>query len=301
METTAAVLVDAFATEPTGGLPVAVLPDGAGLTDGQLRTVATEFAASLAVPADDFDRLRVVGPEGTEDQETAALVASLALAREEAIVDPGEYTIGTPAGTREVAVEESGRVWVDLATRAKELGDDLDADEEQISGALGVDVAALRDVGGDLPPTRLEGDIDTLAVGVNFLEHLGSLSPDTAALTTLAEVVDVDAICAFTFDTLAAESTIHARTFMPGAAGHPRATGVEVPVTPQIVGTCVDHLVGRGTVENDSPTVEQGHFLDRPALVDVRLPAGQVGGRGVPSVTGTATHPPAQEDDIIEV
>lgn len=301
METTAAVLVDAFATEPTGGLPVAVLPDGAGLTDAQLHTVANEFAASVAVPADDFERLRVVGPEGAPERETEAVVASLAHAHEEAMVDAGEYTIGTPAGTREVTVEESGRIWVDLATRANELGDDLDVDEEQIAGALGVDVAALRDVGGDLPPTRIEGNLDTLAVGVNFLEHLSSLSPDSGALTTLAEVASVDAVCAFTFDTLAAESTIHARTFLPEAAGDPRATGVEVPVTPQIAGTCVDHLVGRGTVENDSPTVEQGHFLDRPALVDVRLPAGQVGGRGVASLIGTATHPPAEEDDIIEV
>lgn len=301
MEQREAVLVDAFAPEPTGGLPIAVLPDGVDLADDQLAAAASELATDVAVPVpagDTPERLRVVGPGGSHDRDVAPLVAALALATERGDIDPGAVSVTTPAGARETRVEDDGRVWVDLEDGPSE---EIDLDDERLAGALGVDVATLRDVGSDLPPTRIATGVEALVVPVNFLEHLGSLSPDPAALTALMAQADVEAVCAFTFDTLNAESACHARTFVPGAKGRTRSRGLEVPVTPRIAAGCVRSLARRGTIEADVPAAEQGHFLNRPARVDVRVTDGQVGGRAVASFDGTATVPPADEDDIIEV
>ena len=299
METTAAVFVDAFATDPTGGLPVAVLPDGADLTDDQLRAAAGEVGTTVAVPDDTFESLRVTGMDGPRHRDTAALVATLARASERDRLDSGARTVTTSAGDRSVTVAADGRVWVDLAGGAGETAPGVT--EEPIADALGIDVAALRDVGGDLPPARIEGETPTLAVAVNFLEHLRSVSPDSAALAALAEAADVDAVCAFTFDTLDAETTCHARTFLLDGTRRPRAHGQEVPVTPQIAGSCVAHLAERGAIDDGAPRIEQGHFLDRPARIDVRLSEGTVGGRAVTSFDGTLTLPPSEDDDIIEI
>jgi predicted PhzF superfamily epimerase YddE/YHI9 len=74
---------------------------------------------------------------------------------------------------------------------------------------------------------------------------------------------------------------------------------MEVPVTPALVGGCLTHLHGRGTVETATTVVEQGHFCDRPGRVHVDATSGlRVGGRTVTTLEGTVTLPPAEDDDI---
>lgn len=302
MDTREAVLVDAFAAEPTGGLPTVVLPDGEDLTDDQLAAAASEFAADAAVPIPGDgvpERLRVMAPDGSESGRVTPAIAALALANERGHVATGEYTLGTPAGTREATAAEDGRAWIAV--------DDAPATEadvalESVAEALGVDVAALRDVGSDLPPTHVAAGRDALAVAVNFLEHLSGARPDRDALADLAVGADVEAVCAYTFDTLHAGMACHLRTFVPGADRGPRASGLEVPVTPRLAAGCARYLANTGTVEGETLSVEQGHFLDRPATIDVGVVDGRVGGRAVTSLAGTVTLPqPGDGDDIIEV
>jgi len=49
METRQVLLADAFADEPLGGLAVAVVPDGDGLSGERLRRIAAEFGAAGAL------------------------------------------------------------------------------------------------------------------------------------------------------------------------------------------------------------------------------------------------------------
>lgn len=317
MDTRQAVLADAFAADPTGGVPVAVLPDGTDLADEQLRAVARELAApATAVPTDGPpESLRAVGPEGPADPRAVA-VAAFALAAERGWLDTGgeDDTAGeggtdygpTVAGSaREVTVDADGHTWVDSPEPNPQ---EADADAGTIADALGIDVAALRDVGADLPPVRLTGGVEALAVPVNFLEHLGSATVDPAALADLAESASVAVVCAFTFDTLAADAACHARTFVPpdgdGTGGAPpwmRETRQEVPAIPSVAAGIATHLSREGIIEVEKPIVECGHYLDRPGRVHADPGTLRVGGRAIATVDGTVTVPPAGDDEIIEL
>jgi len=308
MDTRDVVLADAFAAEPTGGAPVAVLPDGADLTDGQLRAVARELNAPVvAVPTDGSpDALGALGPRGPADCRSVA-VGGFAVAADRGWVDTGTYTPTVAGHTHDVTVDDGCRVWVDLDEPDPQPAD---ADSDAVAEALGVPAAALRDVGADLPPVRVSAGVDALAVPVNFLEHLGSARPDRVALADLAAESGVAAVCAFTFDTLAADATCHARTFVaPDAgdgdtSGHPpqsRVVGTEVPVAPTVAAATAIHLSRETVVEADDPVVEVGHYLDRPGRVHADPDGVRAGGRAPPSLDGTVAVPPPDDGDILEV
>jgi PhzF family phenazine biosynthesis protein len=134
---------------------------------------------------------------------------------------------------------------------------------------------------------------------VNFLEHLGSASPDDELVTALADEHDAAGVYAFTFDTLAAESTLHARAFAPGI-------GVsEDPVTGTAAGACAAYLRHVGTFDDpasyDDLRFEQGHFVDRPGLARARV-CGEtvaVGGTAAVALDGMLSVPDADDDEIL--
>lgn len=303
MDTQRAVLVDTFAAEPSGGLPIAVLPDSADLSDQQIQAAASELGTTVAVPVDGpTDRLRVLDAggslapdDGTAIEQTVpAVVATLGHEDER---ETGPATVQTPTGEQAAEVSDDGRVWVDVGEPTVETAD---VEYPLLSEALGVDVAALEDVGADLPPLVV-ADGGVLVVPVNFLEHVSGVAPDPGALAEVAASVDVAAVCALTFDTLAADAAAHARTFVVDGRDWARTVGLEVPVTPVTVGGCLAHLHGRGTVETAQTVVEQGHFCDRPGRVHVDATAGlRVGGRTVTTLSGTVTLPADEDDGIIE-
>jgi predicted PhzF superfamily epimerase YddE/YHI9 len=309
MDTRAVVLADAFAADAAGGLPVAVLPDGSDLSDTQLRTVARELAApATAVPTGGPpESLRAVGPDGPVDARTVA-VAAVAVAAERGWLDAAGGTdhelpvAGTP---HEVTAAADGRAWVDTPEPDPRSAA---VDPEAVSEALAVPLPALRDVGADLPPVRVTGAVDALAVPVNFLEHLGAATPDPAALADLVGLADVAAVCAFTFDTLAADAACHARTFVPphrdGADDEGpwmRDRRHEVPAVPAVAAGVATHLVREGVIGDEFPIVECGHYLDRPGQVHADPETLRVGGRATVTVDGTVTVPPDDDEDIVEL
>jgi trans-2,3-dihydro-3-hydroxyanthranilate isomerase len=342
MDTRQVVLVDAFAAEPTGGVPVGVVPDGEDLTDDQLRAVASELdAATAALSTETAGEIRVCGPSGPLDQHLQATVGAFALGVERGWLEPGTHTPTAGSGSQTVSVGEDGRTWVAVEDPRPET---VDVDYATVASALGLDVASLRDVGADLPPVRLSVGVDALAVPVNFLEHLGNVTPAPGALADLTQGVGVEAVCAFTFDTLAADAACHARTLVPPGAGRgaatgslslARASGLEVPVSPAIAGGVATHLTREGIIEGERPTVEQGHYQDRPAQVQIAVhseplrgseqssgekprdseargasenASGEkprdselwVGGRATVSLDGSVVVPDAEDDDILE-
>jgi trans-2,3-dihydro-3-hydroxyanthranilate isomerase len=298
METRDVCLVDACAAEPTGGVPVGVLPDGDGLTDDQLRAVADELAASVAVP--DGDALRVVGADGPREGYVAATVAALGSQHERGERDVGDYTLSTGAETVETEITTDGGVWVE---QEQPTVAESSVDEARIAAALDIDPAALRDVGADLPPLELSADVDALVAPVNFLEHVSGASPDATTLSAVADAADVDAVCPFTFDTLAADAACHLRAFVPpGRSLGRRTRGLETPALATVAGGLVAQLFERGIVEDAATSVEQGHFCDRPGRVHVETGGElRVGGHTVTSLDGSVTVPSAEDDDIIEV
>ena len=300
METRRVHLVDAFAEEPLSGNVAGVVPDADGLVDEQLQAIAAELGASetaFLFPSATADRrIRYFTPETEVDLCGHATIASHGLLAASGHLDPGEHTLETNVGVLTIELDEDGTVW--MAADEPSVRQ-VDPDYDRLADALGVDSAALSEVGADLPTAVASTGLSFLIVPVAFLESLGGAAPDLEAIEELSTAYDVAGVYAFTFDTLSGDSTLHARMFAP-AIGVP-----EDPVTGTASGACgayLDHVGAFDGDESEELRFEQGHFLDRGGIARVRIEDGiDVGGSSVESLEGSIAIPDADEDDIIEI
>ncbi|USZ69145.1 PhzF family phenazine biosynthesis protein [Halorussus salilacus] len=301
METRRALLVDAFTDEPFAGNAAGVVPDAEDLSDAQMQAVANELAVSETAffsESDDADRrIRYFTPTTEVDLCGHATIASHAHLLDEGVVDPGTHTLETNVGVLDIEVREDGTVWM---TQDDPEIREVDLDYERVAGALGIDHAALRDVGADLPLAVSSTGLPFLVVPVNFLEHVSGMDPDLGEIEAISEELDAAGIYAFTFDALEADSALHARMFAP-AAGVP-----EDPVTGTASGACGAYLREFRAFDGELPEemrFEQGHFVDRPGYVRVRVgDEVRVGGRAATAFDGELRVPQRDDgDDIIEV
>jgi len=307
METRRALLVDAFAAEPLAGNAAGVLLDAEGLTDDQLAAVAAELGASETAFRTDGDgttdagetvddRLRYFSPTTEVDLCGHATVATYGALFAEGAIGGGERTLRTNVGDFTVAVDDDGTVWMRQRAPTVEV---VDIDLDRLGAALGIDPAALRDVGADLPVAVASTGLPFLVVPVNFLERLGEADPDDGAVERLSEEFDVAGVYAFTFDALDGDSTLHGRAFVP-------SLGIsEDPVTGTASGAVGGYLRHVDAFDGDEPDelrFEQGHFLDRPGYVRVRVEADgvRVGGRTAVALDGKVRIPDEEDDEIIE-
>jgi len=298
-------LVDAFTTDPLSGNAAGVIPDAEGLSDHQQQAIARELSVSetafLSSSAEADRQLRYFTPTQEISLCGHATIAAHALLHEEGVIEAGSHSLQTDSGVLEVEIDDDGTVWMQQESSTVT---ECDIDYDRFADALGTDPATLQDVGADIPVARASTGLPVLIVPINFLESLGGLQPDLAAIERLSEAHDVAGIYVFTFDTLSTDATAHGRFFAP-------AVGVdEDPVTGTASGACAAYLDSVGSAAfdelDDELRFEQGQFLDRGGLVRVRLErAGSdgfvwVGGRAVTTVDGTLTVPEDDVDEIIE-
>ncbi|MBP1923207.1 PhzF family phenazine biosynthesis protein [Halorubrum alkaliphilum] len=310
METRRTLLVDAFTDDPLAGNVAGVVPDATGLSDDRTGRIAAELGASetaFVTPAGDGDadhRIRYFTPTTEVDLCGHATIAAYATLFADGTVDAGEYILRTNVGDLTVTVTDEGDVWMRQQPPTVEVVDPDALDAERLGDALGIDPAALRDVGADLPVAVASTGLPFLVVPVNFLEHLGGAEPDADAVEALSEEFDVAGVYAFTFDTLEAESTLHGRAFAP-------AVGIdEDPVTGTASGAVGGYLRAVEAFDGEFPDelrFEQGHFLDRPGHVRIRVgeesdPV-EIGGDAVVSLEGELRLPDEgsgdADDDIV--
>mgnify|MGYP006277532807 FL=1 len=304
METCRTLLVDAFTDEPFAGNTAGVVPEADGLATAQMQAIARELSASetaFLLTSEDADRrIRYFTPTQEVDLCGHATIASHALLAADGAIAPGSHTLETNVGVLDIELTDGGVVWMTQSTPDVET---VDIDTERMADALGVDPATLRDVGADLPMARATTGLPFLVVPVNFLETLSGVQPDLAAIEAIADEHDATGIYAFTFDTLDAESTLHARMFAPGA-------GVdEDPVTGTASGACGAYLDAYEAFDElpDDLRFEQGHFLDRGGIVHVEVGVDdrgrkqvRVGGEAAVALEGTLQLPDTEDDEIIE-
>ncbi|MFC7081149.1 PhzF family phenazine biosynthesis protein [Halorussus caseinilyticus] len=300
MQTVRALQVDAFADEPLAGNAAGVVPDAADLTEAQMQAVATELAVSetaFLLSSDEADRrVRYFTPTTEVDLCGHATIASHAHLVAEGVIDTGTHSLETNVGVLEIEVEEDGTVWMtqdDPEIRRVDLG------YERIADALGIDHAALQDVGAEFPLAVASTGLPFLVVPVNFLEHVSAMDPDLGKIETISDEVDATGVYAFSFDALEPDSTLHGRMFAP-AAGVP-----EDPVTGTASGATGAYLREYRAFDGDFPDemrFEQGHFVDRPGHVRVRVGEEvRVGGRAATALDGELRVPERDDgDDIIE-
>jgi trans-2,3-dihydro-3-hydroxyanthranilate isomerase len=301
MDTRQVLLVDAFASEPLGGQPIAVLPDGSSLTVPQRAAIATEFGADGTVtPAE--DGLRYVR-RNERDGLVAGAVAGCVGLFERGHVGAGIHamTVETDsdgdagAVEYEIEVEQDRSVSLTLSPGA---ASEPEQTNERIAAALGIDVAAVDDVSADLPIATVGGYGGTLLVPVNFLEHLSRAAPAGEDLATQLAEAGATRLCAFTFDTLASETDLHARFFVPDG------DRCERPTSGVAAAACGRHLSNHPVFDEDreSVRIECGRFLDRPATILTTLAdEPTVGGRALTVLDGELTLPADDGDDLIVV
>ncbi|NUE01988.1 PhzF family phenazine biosynthesis protein [Halorubraceae archaeon YAN] len=305
MNTRRFALVDAFTETPLSGNAAGVVPDGSGLSDEQMQAIARELSVSetaFLFPSEDADRkIRYFTPTQEVDLCGHATVATHALLATDDTIETGTQSLETNVGVLSVEITASGMVWM---TQAEPSVTAVSIDYEALAAALGIEQAALTDVGEELPIARASTGLPFLMVPVSFLQPLGNADPDMDAIASLSTEHDVAGVYAFTFDTLDAASTLHARMFAP-ASGVP-----EDPVTGTASGACGAYLEWYGALDSfvDPLQFEQGHFINRGghAHVDVQtdettgLTTVRVGGHAVTAADGTLTIPDMSEDEIIE-
>ncbi|SDQ54642.1 PhzF family phenazine biosynthesis protein [Natronobacterium texcoconense] len=299
METIRLFQVDAFTDEPLGGNPAGVVPDADDLTDDQMQAIADEMAVSETAflrSSDDADRrVRYFTPTQEVDLCGHATIGSFAYLHDREGLEPGTTTLETNVGVLEIDLEEDGTVWMTQDTPQIR---EVDVGYDRVAAALGVDEAALEGASDDIPLAVSSTGLPFLIVPITYLSDLGAAEPDMNAIEGLAESVDAAGIYVFSFDTLEGASSLHGRMFAPGA-GVP-----EDPVTGTASGAVGAYLDRFGAFDDDFPEelrLEQGHYVDRPGIVRVRVDGEvQVGGRGVVALEGSMVVPPADEDEILE-
>jgi len=292
-------IVDAFTDEPLAGNAAGVVPDGEGLHDEAMQAIARELAVSetaFLLPSDRADRrVRYFTPTQEIDLCGHATIASHVHLFEDGVVDAGTHSLETNVGVLEIEIEEDGTVWM---TQDDPEIRRVDLDYERVAGALGVDLAGLTELEDELSMAVSSTGVPFLLVPAAYLENVGEADPDVAAVEELCEAVEATGVYLYTFDALEADSTLHGRAFVP-LAGVP-----EDPVTGTASGAVAAYLDHVGAFDRDFPdelVLEQGHFVDRPGRVRVRVEDEvRVGGRGAVAVDGTLSVPDIEGDDIIE-
>ncbi|WP_136717953.1 PhzF family phenazine biosynthesis protein [Halorientalis salina] len=297
-ETRQVFLVDAFTDEPLTGNPAGVVPDADDLESEQMQAIASELGASETVflrSSTEADRqLRYFTPTNEVDLCGHATVASHAWLAARDHIETGEHTFETNTGVLTAEIADDGTVWM---TQNQPEIRPVDVEYDAVADALGIDVAALKDVGADLPLAVSSTGLPFLMVPVNFLEHVSDMAPKMGAIEELSREVEAAGIYAFTFDALDADSTLHGRMFAP-KEGVP-----EDPVTGTASGAAGAYVREYDAFDDlpEEMVFEQGHFVDRPGRVRVRVGAEiEVGGRAVTALDGSLVVPESDEDDIIE-
>ncbi len=299
MHTVRVLQVDAFAAEPLAGNPAGIVPNADDLTEEQMQAIARELAVSetafLRESSDADRRIRYFSPTQEVDLCGHATIGSFVHLSDEGLA-PGTTTLETNVGVLEIDIDPDGTVWM---TQAEPSIREVDCGYETVATALGVNQEALEGASADLPLAVTSTGVPFLAVPITYLSDLGEAEPDMRAIETLTESVEATGVYCFTFDTLAADSTLHGRMFAPGA-GVP-----EDPVTGTASGAVGAYLDRYGAFDPtpEEMRFEQGHYVDRSGVVQVRVGDGavRVGGRGVVALDGTLCVPPAEEDEILEV
>lgn len=259
--------VDAFTDKKFGGNPAGVVLDAEALDETWMRKITRELNLSetaFVLPSKKVDfRLRYFTPTGHEINFCghSTVGALFVLARENRL-PAGTYAVETLSGVLKMQIMGSENIWVTYEPPQANLCPST-ISHEVIARIAGID-RALIDQG---IPVMYDATSKTLFVTLESLDALKQLQCDFKALTALSKEHDLIVLCCLTKETFNTQSHIHMRCFAP-------LVGInEDPFTGSVLGGLTlyadrFHLLPPKTTKFK---VEQGHFLDRPGLVDVEF------------------------------
>ena len=270
------LLVDVFTEHAYSGNQLAVFCDADDIDPAYMQRFARElnFSETVFVLApedpDNTVRLRIFTPEA-EVPFAGHPVIGTAFALDqhcEELQGDEDLRFEVEAGLIQVKRHraESGRLLQAVMNQQRPTFMSETARAEKVAAALGIAASDILITG--LPCEVVSTGLPFHIVPVGSLEAMRTLRPNPARLIQLGEQLGVSDICAFTFETIAADATVHARMFAP-SYGIP-----EDPATGSAAGCIGSYVVKNRAVPRASLTriiVEQGIEMGRPARLHVEV------------------------------
>lgn len=269
-------LVDTFTRERFCGNPAAVVLGAEQLSDDEMRRLArelhgTEVAFVLAADAPDHDiEIRFFSPRR---EVTFIGHAALAAHYVRAIADGvPQGKVRQKSGNAIIEVEVAGEapdLRISLLQSPAAFGPVVPAERRAlVLDALGISSSSLHP---SCPMQVMSKWNSRLLIGVRSPDILASLQPDMQALMHLPPRVGADGFFVFALQAGSDPLTTESRMFCP-LIGVP-----EDPVSGNAHGMLGVYLVHHGLLPANGQPVRlvgrQGHFVDRPGVVEVQVEA----------------------------
>lgn len=291
--------LDVFTDTRFEGNPLAVFPDGEGIGDNEMQSIAKEMNLSETVfvlPSEKaLKRLRIFTPKqelplaGHPVVGTWNLLARLGVTE---VRESGPITIEQEVALGvlpvEIEFENSEPATVTMTQGAFEPGPAV-TDEKQLAllaESLGLERDELA-CSAALPVQVVSTGIRALAVPLVSLTALGRITVNPGLLSEIyLEPGAVGCYC-FTFETFEDGSAVHARFFAPADAIP------EDPATGSAAGSLSGYLTYYGAIGEKAFTIEQGDMMGRPSRISAQVDGGKgeiervrIGGRSVIAARG---------------
>ncbi len=291
--------LDVFTSDRFAGNPLAVFPDGEGISDHEMQAIAKEMNLSETVfvlPSDKaLKKLRIFTPKqelplaGHPVVGTWNLLARLGVTPRP---DSGRITIAQELnlGVLEVDIDFKNSE-PDLVTMtqgefeasATIINED---DLSRLAESLGLERDELA-VSDSLPVAVVSTGIRALDVPAVSLTALSRIEVDPRVLSEIYLQYGAVGCYVFSFDTIEDGSAVHARFFAP-ADGIP-----EDPATGSAAGSLAGYLTHFGAIDESDLVIEQGDFMGRPSRINASVAGAEgavekvmVGGRSVVVANG---------------
>jgi len=297
---------DVFTDQPFGGNPVAVVPDGQGLTDRELQQIAREMNLSETVfvlPPNDREaaaKIRIFTPTQEIPFAGHPVIGAFYVLGKLArfpLTEPHtrisyECHLGTFPVDLYVRGGEIQRVWM-VQPKPQFLGAlGSVEDEYDVANALGLARSLIAET--RLPIEVVSTGLPVLIVPVRTLTAVRSIVPNVTAIQDLCGRYGANGVMVFTTMTVEDSSTVHTRMFAPSIGV------VEDPATGSASGALGAYLVQNGVVDVSPMTeimAEQGYEVDRPSRILIEVESDddviqhvKVGGQAVMILEGTLTY-----------
>lgn len=255
---------DVFTDTPYGGNQLAIIPDGTGLTDTQMQTIAREFNFSettFVLPPEDPNhtaRIRIFTPNrelpfaGHPTIGTAVMLAEMGHGPDMVLELgvgplPATAAAGQARFVTEVPLERKGKPAPELVARA------IGCTAENI-----VEQPEIASLGGDFVYAQLDSrdTLSALTPNTDAMREGTQLFPGTHDFAVYAWVEDPD-------------GTIHARMFAP-LDGIPEDPATGSAAAPLAALLCEDRDAPQNLI------IHQGYDMGRPSQIELQAEPGKV-------------------------
>jgi trans-2,3-dihydro-3-hydroxyanthranilate isomerase len=280
------IQLDVFTERAFTGNPLAVFPEGEGLSGEEMQSIAREMNLSETVfvlpPTDDqaLRRLRIFTPTSELPFAGHPVVGTWNLLAREGVTPlpaggNGLVRINQEVGIGVLPVEIEFRdgqpVRVFMTQGRFEILTEVEGAEEKalLARCLGL---KPEDIDASLPVQTVSAGNRILAVPVRTLEALASCRINPEELSRAYHAFGAMGCYAFTRETFeGAPSQAHARFFVPDM-------GItEDPATGSAAGPLAGYLVYHGALRSETPDgtfrfrLEQGDFIKRPSRIEAEV------------------------------